>query len=187
VGLFKLAREKIWARRLLELTAGQGTSSRQPGHARSGGGRRHEAAAPSGQEAARKAAGATMNPPVHAGGFFCNSRHMPERADDELKLLARAFDLAWKRYYRPSRIGAISPDIARQALARHLIALAKEGVVSLDVLAEAGLLRLVSLTQEAQYWGHLRIEGARASFQREWRVRFTLKPSKASPAVRPRR
>jgi hypothetical protein len=129
----------------------------------------------------------TMNPPVHAGGFFCNSRHMPERADDELKLLARAFDLAWKRYYRPSRIGAISPDIARQALARHLIALAKEGVVSLDVLAEAGLLRLVSLTQEAQYWGHLRIEGARASFQREWRVRFTLKPSKASPAVRPRR
>jgi hypothetical protein len=32
---------------------------------------------------------------------------MPERADDELKLLAQAFDRAWNRYYRPSRIGAI--------------------------------------------------------------------------------
>jgi hypothetical protein len=30
--------------------------------------------------------------PVHAGEFFCNSRRMSERADDELKLLlARAF------------------------------------------------------------------------------------------------
>ena len=96
---------------------------------------------------------------------------MSERADDELKLLALAFDRAWKRYYRSSRIGAISASIARPALARHLIALAKEGVVSLDALAEGGLRHLVSLTPEAQHWGHLRIEGARARFQREWRVK----------------
>jgi hypothetical protein len=104
---------------------------------------------------------------------------MPERADDELKLLARAFDRAWNRYYRPSRIGAISESVARPALAKHLIALAKEGVVSVDALAESGLLHLVSLTPEAQHWGHLRIEGAGAKFQQEWRVRFTLKASKA--------
>ena len=35
---------------------------------------------------------------------------------DELKLvLARAFDRAWARYYRPGRV-RMSPDIARPAL-----------------------------------------------------------------------
>ena len=105
---------------------------------------------------------------------------MPEGADDELKLLARAFDRAWKRYYRPSRIGAISESVARPALAKHLIALAKEGVVSLDALAECGYLHLVSITPAAQHWGHLRIEGAGAKFQEEWRARFILKTSKAA-------
>jgi hypothetical protein len=98
---------------------------------------------------------------------------MAERADDEFKLLvARAFDRAWKRYYRPSRSGPISESVARPALARHLILLAKEGVVSVDALAESGLLHLVSLTPEAKHWGHLRIEGAGAKFQRELRVRL---------------
>jgi len=105
---------------------------------------------------------------------------MSEGPDDELKLLARAFDQAWKRYYRPSRIGAISASVARPALAKHVIALAKEGLVSLDALAEAGLLHLVSLTPEAQHWGYLRIEDAGAKFQQEWRVRFILKASKAA-------
>jgi hypothetical protein len=113
-------------------------------------------------------------------GFSVTFAIMAERSDDELKLLARAFDRAWKRYYRPSRIGAISESVARPVLAKHLVALAKEGVVSLDALAEAGLLHLVSLTPEAQHWGHLRIEGAGARFQREWHVRFTLKASKAA-------
>jgi hypothetical protein len=90
---------------------------------------------------------------------------MSEEADDKSKvLLARAFDRAWKSYYRSSRIGAISASVARPALAKHLIALGKEGVVSLDALAEGGLLHLVSLTPEAQHWGHLRIEGAAATF-----------------------
>jgi hypothetical protein len=105
---------------------------------------------------------------------------MSERPDDELKLLARAFDRAWNRYYRPSRIGAISESVARPTLAKHLIALAREGVVSVDALAESGLLHLVSLTPEAQHWGQPRIEGAGAKFQQEWRVRFTLKASKAA-------
>jgi hypothetical protein len=101
---------------------------------------------------------------------------MSEGANDEFKLLlARAFDRAWKRYYRPSRIGALSESDARAALAKHIIALAKEGVVSMDALAQGGLKHLVSLTPEAQHWGHLRIERARARFRKEWRVRFTRK------------
>jgi hypothetical protein len=117
---------------------------------------------------------------VRAGGFFCNIRQMSEETGDEFRLLlARAFDRAWKRYYRPSRIGTISASVARPALAKHLIALRREGVVSLDALAEGGLLHLLSLTPEAQHWGHLRIEGAGAKFQRQWRVRYsTLKASK---------
>jgi hypothetical protein len=92
---------------------------------------------------------------------------MSERADDEFKLfLARAFDRAWKRYYRPTRISAISASVARPALAKHVIVLAKEGLVSLDALAEAGLVHLVSLTPEAQHWGHLRLEGAGQSSSR---------------------
>jgi hypothetical protein len=123
------------------------------------------------------------------GGLFGNSRHMSEPADDEFKLLlAQAFDRAWKRYYRPSRVGAISESVARPALAKHLVALAKkEGIVSLGALGEAGLLHLLSLTPEAQRWGHLRIKGARARFQPVLRVRLTVaagsfsgKPSAAS-------
>jgi hypothetical protein len=95
------------------------------------------------------------------------------RGHDEFRLhLARAFDRAWKRYYRPSRIGAISESVARPALAKHLITSAKQGVTSLDALAEGGLLYLVSLTPEAPHWGRLRIEGAGARFQREWRIRL---------------
>jgi hypothetical protein len=96
---------------------------------------------------------------------------MPESADEFKLLLARAFDIAWKRYYRPSRVGAISPDIARTALAKHLIELAKEGVVSTGDLAESGLIYLVSLTPDGQHWGHLRIKGAGARLQPVWRVR----------------
>jgi hypothetical protein len=98
---------------------------------------------------------------------------MPELADDEFKLLlAQAFDRAWKRYYRPSRVGAISASVARPALAKHLVGLAKnEGILSVDALAEAGLLHLVSLTPEAHHWGHLKIKGAQARFQRVWRFR----------------
>src|SRR5580698_8841985 len=52
--------------------------------------------------------------------FFSNSRNMSELANDEFTvLLARAFDLAWKGYYRPSRVGAISASLARPALAKH--------------------------------------------------------------------
>jgi hypothetical protein len=98
---------------------------------------------------------------------------MSEQADDELRLLALAFDRVWKRYYRRRRIDAVSEDVARPALARHLIARAKEGVISPDALAEGGFKHLVSLTPEAQCWGHLTIEGAAAKLQPVWRIRST--------------
>jgi hypothetical protein len=82
---------------------------------------------------------------------------MSEGPDDELKQLALAFDRAGRRYYRPSRMGAISASVARPALAKHLIALAKQGVISLDDLAQGGLQHLVSLTPEAAQWGRLKV------------------------------
>jgi hypothetical protein len=65
---------------------------------------------------------------------------------DELKLvLARAFDRAWARYYRPGRV-RISPDIARPALANHLVQLAKDGVTDEGKLAAGGVLHLFAIT-----------------------------------------
>ena len=75
-----------------------------------------------------------------------------ERTDlldaNELKLvLARAFDRAWARYYLPGRV-TVSPDIGRAALAKHLVKMAKDGVVDESRLAAGGVLHLVSLTPE---------------------------------------
>jgi hypothetical protein len=72
----------------------------------------------------------------------------PAGQDDLTMLLARAFDRAWKNYYVPSRRGAISEEIARPSLGKHLVAMAKEGVKEEEVLAAAGLLHLISLTPE---------------------------------------
>ena len=67
---------------------------------------------------------------------------------DELKLLlARAFDRAWVRYYRPGRV-TIPPDIARRALANHLVKMAKDGVADESKLAAIGVLHPISLTPE---------------------------------------
>jgi hypothetical protein len=63
-------------------------------------------------------------------------------------LLARAFDRAWKNYYVPSRRGAISEEIARPSLGKHLVAMAKESVKDEGALAAGGLLHLISLTPE---------------------------------------
>jgi hypothetical protein len=60
------------------------------------------------------------------------------------RLLARAFDRAWDRYYRPGRT-TIAPDIARPALATYLVAMAKDGTVEEGALAAGGLLHLISL------------------------------------------
>jgi hypothetical protein len=69
--------------------------------------------------------------------------------DSEMTLLlARAFDRAWARYYRPGRV-TIAPEVARPALATHLVEMAKAGTVEEGALAAAGLLHLISITPES--------------------------------------
>jgi hypothetical protein len=69
-------------------------------------------------------------------------------SDPEItQLLARAFDRAWDRYYRPGRV-TIAPEVARPALAQHLVQMAKDGTVEEGALAAGGLLHLISLTPE---------------------------------------
>jgi hypothetical protein len=74
---------------------------------------------------------------------------MAEPLDDEVLklLLARAFDRAWARYYRPGRV-TISSEIARPALAKYLVRRAKDGVTEEDRLTGGGLMYLISITPE---------------------------------------
>jgi hypothetical protein len=70
------------------------------------------------------------------------------QSDPQLtRLLARAFDRAWDRYYRPGRV-TIAPEVARPALANHLVDMAKDGTFDEGALAAGGLLHLISLTPE---------------------------------------
>lgn len=70
------------------------------------------------------------------------------QSDPEMtQLLARAFDRAWERYYRPGRITIPAAD-ARPALASHLVEMAQAGTLEEGALAAAGLLHLISLTPD---------------------------------------
>jgi hypothetical protein len=70
-------------------------------------------------------------------------------SSDELHLtLARAFDRAWERYYSPGR-PTIAAEIARPALAKQLVEMARDGVIEEGPLAAGGLLHLISMTPEA--------------------------------------
>ena len=75
---------------------------------------------------------------------------MPVDQDDDLAArLARAFVRAWERYYVSGRSETVAEDVARPALAKHLVALAKQGVLQEITLAEQGLAYLVSLSAQA--------------------------------------
>jgi hypothetical protein len=66
--------------------------------------------------------------------------------DPELtRLLARAFDRAWARYYRPGRT-TIAADVARPQLAKKLVELAQDGERDESRLAAGGLTHLIFLT-----------------------------------------
>ena len=71
------------------------------------------------------------------------SRTMDEQ--ELTQLLARAFDAAWSKYYRPARV-TMSPELARPALASHLVEMAKDGLADEGQLSASGLLHLLSLT-----------------------------------------
>jgi hypothetical protein len=112
--------------------------------------------------------------------------------DDDLPaILARAFVQAWQGYYLPGRRDAISEEIARPALAKHLVARTKEGVVEEAALAEAGLRHLNALTAEPDEAGvllpgtsdgravvqsrtlRLRVDGLHARFLQPWRISWS--------------
>lgn len=74
---------------------------------------------------------------------------MFDPSDPQLSLLlARAFDRAWERYYSPGR-PTIDAEVARPALAKQLVEMARDGVVEEGALAAGGLLHLISLTPDA--------------------------------------
>jgi len=79
----------------------------------------------------------------------------PAAQDNPTMLLARAFSRSWKRYYLPDRDGTVSEEVARHSLARHLVAMVKEGVNDEEALATGGLLHLVSLEPEGPQRGML--------------------------------
>ena len=71
---------------------------------------------------------------------------MSRSTDDDLPaILARAFVQAWQSYYVPGRHDVISEEAARPALAKYLVAIAKEGINEEAILAAAGLRHLNSL------------------------------------------
>jgi hypothetical protein len=118
--------------------------------------------------------------------------------DDDLPaILARAFVQAWQGYYLPGRRDTISEEIARPALAKHLVARTKEGMVEEATLAEAGLRHLNRLAAVKDGAGvlppgtsdgldgpselaavqsrsmRLRFEGSHARFLQPWRISWS--------------
>jgi hypothetical protein len=116
--------------------------------------------------------------------------------DDLPAILARAFVQAWHSYYLPERPDAISEEIARPALAKHLVAMAKEGMSEEVSLATAGLQYLNSFTPGHHGSGiscpeesgildepsdqpttirsrSLHFDGLKARFLVEWRIPWT--------------
>ena len=121
--------------------------------------------------------------------------------DDLPAILARAFVLAWQSYYLPGRRDTISEETARPALAKHLAALAKQGVIKEIRLAVAGLAYLNSLksdrdesvalrtnksdifdepsrlqTPHSLPW-HFSAHDLNATFPRHWRFRIRWLPA----------
>jgi hypothetical protein len=94
------------------------------------------------------------------------------RQDDLPKILARSFIRAWERYYLSDQRDKISEEVARPSLARHLVAMANEGVKEEDALAAGGLLHLISLTPNKPPWEEFRIEVVHARFLQQWNVRM---------------
>ena len=116
---------------------------------------------------------------------------MSELSDLDLtQMLARAFDRAWERYYL-DQSGTLSKEAAGTSLAKHLVALARQGEKDERALAASGFLHLISLTEpwpltalqsesdvspnklttsEPTFF-HLPVDGAQAKFIHVWRIR----------------
>jgi hypothetical protein len=109
--------------------------------------------------------------------------------DDLPKILARALRRAWKLYEAVGS-AALSEEVARPSLARHLVKLAKEGITEEGPLVAAGLRHLISLAtsppssktsvqkeEEGNTFEdarrqplHFRVVDAHARFLLQWRI-----------------
>ena len=94
------------------------------------------------------------------------------RQDDLPKILARSFIRAWERYYLSDQSDKINEEVARPSLAKHLVAMAHNGIKEEDALAAGGLLHLMSLTPTEPPWEEFRIEVVHARFLHQWNVRM---------------
>ena len=128
------------------------------------------------------------------GKFIVSGVAMAAEEDDLPKVLARALIRAWD-LYQARGAATLSADAVRPLLARHLVALAKEGMTKEEPLTAAGLRHLILLASTpplretssskddaeakddvaAEVWTgqqppHLRIEHAGAKFLVQWRV-----------------
>ena len=74
------------------------------------------------------------------------SERAPADQDSTTVLLARAFDLAWERYYTAGEERTVSREVARRGLAAFLVEMLKSGVTDEDALAACGVLHLIALT-----------------------------------------
>ena len=74
------------------------------------------------------------------------SKRAPNDHAPTTMLLARAFDLAWERYYAAGQGDTLPQEIARPKLAAFLVDMMKSGVKEEEALAACGVLHLISLT-----------------------------------------
>jgi len=68
------------------------------------------------------------------------------QSEEATMLLARAFDLAWERYYAPGQGATVSHEVARPKLAAFLVEMARSGVKEEEALAACGVLHLIALS-----------------------------------------
>lgn len=94
---------------------------------------------------------------------------MMSEADRDLPIiLARAFDRAWEAYYALGPAPTIPEHVARPALARRLVTMAKKGIEDEDALVAGGLQHLVSLSPNLQF----STNDVRATMVQQWRLRL---------------
>jgi hypothetical protein len=83
---------------------------------------------------------------LSSGGNYLSHKALDE--ESSTILLARAFDLAWERYYTAGQREAVPKDVARRELAAFLVEMLRSGVTEEEPLAACGVLHLIAITAD---------------------------------------
>ena len=93
---------------------------------------------------------ARLSPPrrerLSSGGNYLSHKALDE--ESSTILLARAFDLAWERYFTAGQREAVPKDVARRELAAFLVEMLRSVVVEEEPLAACGVLHLIAITPD---------------------------------------